>query len=218
MYAEFDLDKENRDALTDLMAKALNWRAYDKFNATDICYIPTGTDGSPSETWDTDGTASTAATRDIQLYDLKNVVDDLKKTGSNTGFPSMPYDGANFQQVAGVDACRAYRDDPEWEEAARFGDPDRLWADEIGRIYMTRTVEDNYILGANNGYKGEAVIFGKDAVMECIAQPEEIRLEIPQNLQMDKAIGFVYCGGFDTIWGADSANEGFATIVKIASS
>jgi hypothetical protein len=219
LYAEFDLDKENRDALTDLMAKGLNYRAYDKFWATDICYIPTG-GGTPAATWDVDGVPSTAADRNITLFDLKNVVDALKKGkfGSNASQPVLPYDGANYQQVASVDAARALRDDDDWEEAARFGDPERLWAAEIGRIYMTRTVEDNFILDTNNSYKGESVIFGKDAVMECVAQPEEIRLEIPQNLQMDKAIGFVYCGGFDTIWGADFANEGFATIVKITSS
>lgn len=48
------------------MAKTLNKEAMAEFQATYLRYIPTGTDAAPTGTFDTDGTTSTAATRDIQ--------------------------------------------------------------------------------------------------------------------------------------------------------
>ena len=47
VYSEFSLDKENREVLTDAMAKALNNRTKDEFWATNVAYTPTGTDGAP---------------------------------------------------------------------------------------------------------------------------------------------------------------------------
>jgi hypothetical protein len=221
LYSEIDLDQQNREALADFMAKALNRRAFNAFNSTNVCYIPTGTDTVPTATWDVDGTPSTSATRDNQLFDLKEVVDALKAGtyGANASAPVQPYDaGGNYQQIASVQAARALRDDDEWEEAARFGDPERLWAAEIGRIYMTRTVEDNAILGLNNNKKGEAVIFGKDPVIEIIALREEVRMEIPAELGTDLAIGFCYLGGFKLTWDYNSTTEPDNRVVKITSS
>tara|TARA_Y100001973_G_scaffold104635_1_gene175124 strand:+ start:337 stop:1317 length:981 start_codon:yes stop_codon:yes gene_type:complete len=220
VYSEFSLDKENREVLTDAMAKALNNRTKDEFWATNVAYTPTGTDGAPIGSWDVDGTVSNTATRDVQIFDLKNIVDALEEGdyGGNASAPAPYYDGANYQQIAAVSTLRAYKDDPEWEDAARFGSPDRLWSGEKGRIYSCRSVADNHILGKLGGtYKGESVIFGKDPVMECIAVPEEIRMEIPTDLARDKAIGCIYIGGFKLVWEYNATTEPDNRVVKIAS-
>lgn len=218
-YSEIDLDQQNKEALADFLAKALNYRTFRAFEDSNVCYIPTTSGGTPAATWDTDGTPSTAADRDIELFDLKNVVDALKagNYGGASSAPVAPYDGANYQQICSVSAARAYRDDPEFEEAARFGDPARIFAGEVGRIYGVRTVEDNHILGDNNGFKGQAMIFGKDPVIEIIALREEVRMEQPAELGTDMAIGAVYLGGFSIVWSYNAVTEPDNRIVRITS-
>ena len=221
-FAEFDIDKVNREVLVDYMAKALNYRAYDQFNASNVCYIPPG-GGTPAATWDTDGTPSTAADRNVTLFDVKNVVDALKKGvyGSAVSAPVEAYDGANYMAIGSVDYTRALRDDSDWENAARYGDPERLFAGEVGRIFGTRTVEDNHILGllgSAGTYKGEAFIFGKDPVIEIIAVPEEVRIDIPSDFGRDRAIAFYYLGGFSIVWSYNATTEPDNRIVRITSS
>ena len=55
------------------MAKTLNSAAMTQFKATYLQYTPTGTDANPTGTFDTDGTISTAATRDIQAFDVYEI-------------------------------------------------------------------------------------------------------------------------------------------------
>lgn len=219
-YSEIDLDQQNKEALADFLAKALNYRTFRAFEDSNVVYTATGDTTTPTATWATNGTPGAASTRDIELFDLKNIVDALKagNYGGASSAPVAPYDGANYQQICSVSAARAYRDDPEFEEAARFGDPARIFAGEVGRIYGVRTVEDNHILGDTPaGDKGEAMIFGKDPVIEIIALREEVRMEQPAELGTDMAIGAVYLGGLSIVWSYNATTEPDNRIVRLTS-
>ena len=215
-FSEFEVRDPISSTLTDDMVKALDWRAWDQFDSTDVAYTPTGpSPDTPEATWDVDGTPSTAATRDWQLWDFKNVIDALKKGvyGANSSQPVQPWDGVNYICIGGVDALRALKDDPDWEKAQYYGDPEKLFSGETGRIYTGRCIEDNHLASTINGYKGEAVIFGADAVMECVATPEEIREGIPGDFGRDMALAWYYLGGFKCVW--DYSTDSDNKIVKI---
>ena len=220
-FSEFDVDKINREVLVDFMAKALNKRAQLQFEASKICYNPDGT-GTPQAQWGTAGSPGGAADRDIQLFDVKNIVDARKKGiyGTAVSAPVEPYDGANYMAIGSIEYTRALKDDTDWENAARYGDPDRLFSGEVGRIYGTRTVEDNHILGTigAGAHKGGAYVFGKDPVMEIIAVPEEIRVDLPADFNRDNAVAFVYIGGFKIIWEYNATTEPDNRIVRVTGS
>jgi hypothetical protein len=204
-YSEFAIRPPIEASLADRAMKALNYRAELAFEDTNVMYIPTGTVDSPSPTWDVDGTVSTAATRDIQVYDLKNVVDGLMDGlygSGNTSAPVEFWDGMNYMGGFSVKASRAIKDDPEWEKAQLYGDPQKLFNYEQGRIASVRCFVDNHILGAlgTTSYNGECIIFGKDPVVECVALAEEVRVGIPANFGLDMAVAYVYMGGFAHVW------------------
>jgi hypothetical protein len=164
-----------------------------------VIYTPTGATDSPAATWGTSGTAGGTASRDWQVWDLRNIVDALQYGvyGSSASAPVEPWDGVNYICIGSVPAMRALKDDPDWEKAQYYGDPEKLFSGETGRIYGTRCVANNNDNLGNSGkigttaYKGEAVIFGNDPVMEIVATMEEIREAIPGDFGRDMALALV---------------------------
>ena len=147
------------------------------FQGCKIKYTPTGTSAAPTGTFDTDGTISTAATRDCALFDIGEIVDYAKST------LFMPtYDDENYICVANTGFLRAIQNDPAWQEVANYAAPERRLAGEIGKVEKTRFLEETNVLKNTLGttaYKGEAIFFGGDAVAEGLVIPEEIRAKIP---------------------------------------
>jgi hypothetical protein len=75
-----------------------------------------------------------------------------------------------------------YGDNSTGEDAAKYGDPERLFSGEIGRFHGVRFVKNVHGLNSTLGtsaFKGEAVFFGEDAVAKATAIPLEIREKIP---------------------------------------
>jgi len=66
-------------------------------------------------------------------------------------------------------------------------------------------------------YKGEAVIFGNDPVMEVVATMEEIREAIPGDFGRDMALAWYYLGGFAHIWSYNSSTEPDNRVVALGS-
>jgi len=128
------------------------------------------------------------------------------------------YEGENYVCIASVNAVRGLKDDSKWEDAAKYGDPERLFSGEVGRYYGVRFIEENNalsnILGSGAQY-GEAVFFGADAVMEGIAIPEEVRAKTPTDYGRSKGLAWYFLGGFKKIW--DYTDDGEYHIVHITS-
>ena len=198
------------NALVNDMAKQMDYRcAIEGVEGSDVVYTPTGTDAVPTATWSVTGTASTPATRRIQVYDIKEWRDafDWGVYGSNTYAPAPRYDGANFVMVGSVGALRSIEDDPEWQNAQYYGDPEKLFSGEKGRIAGVRMVTDNHLAGrvnlnsaSHSLYTDECTIFADDAMIEgsCIA--EEVRDGIPSDFQRDMASAWYTLCGFQNVW------------------
>jgi hypothetical protein len=73
-----------------------------------------------------------------------------------------------------------------------------------------RFVEETNFLGnadGSNGLYGEAVFFGKDAVREGIAIPEEIRIAIPTDFGRDQGAAWYALLGFQQVWDFSADSE-----------
>lgn len=204
-------------SLSDDMAKQLDYRAYaEGFNLADVVYTPTGSDTVPTETWAVAGTAGATASRKFQVRDLKNIADAFAwgLYGTNSSAPAPPWDGTNFVAVGSVGGMRSIKDDPEWERAQYYGDPEKLFSAEAGKIYGVRLIADNHISGRLSGaYSDEFEFFGADAVMEIICTAEEIRDGIPGDHGRDRSTAWYYLGGFACIW--DYSTDGDNRIVRV---
>lgn len=210
--ADVEIEQVILQPLRNDMAKTLNNAAMDEFQATYLQYTPTGTDAVPTGTFDTDGTISTAATRNIQAFDVYEIVEDMKGTRF-----VPPWDGANYIAIAHTSFLRSLREDADWQDAAKFGDPDRLFSGEIGRFHGVRFVEDSHALASTlgtSGKKGEAVFFGEDAVMKAVAIAPEMREKIPADFGRDKALAWYALLNYKIVW-ALTAAAGEVRILRV---
>ena len=137
---KFDLKNQLHRLIINDMAKVFNTEAANTstgFRATKVKYIPTGDSANPTGTWDVDGTVSTAATRNFSVWDVIEIIEAMKSgyySSSNAATPVPPYDDdGNYIGMVSVGAASAIRRDPDFINASLYGDPERLFAGEIGR-------------------------------------------------------------------------------------
>lgn len=197
--------------LRDDMMKAINTAVASAFTGCKIKFAPTGDSTTPGGTFDTDGTQSTAATRNIQCYDIKEIVDYM----TDTLFVPY-YDGENYICVGQKSAFRQIYDDAEFEKVQHYAEPQARLRGEVGRYYGVRFVLDTHAISSTLGsYKGRCVIFGREPVVEAIAIREEIRYKIPGDFGRDKGIAWYGMFGFAEVWPTATAGE--AKIIEIRS-
>jgi len=208
--AEFDVENIWLRTLRDDAAKTLDKQVGDEFRTCKVKYTPTA---AATGVFDEDGTVSTAALRNIDTSDVKNIVDEMKSK-----YLVPMYDGENYMAVISVKFGRRVKDDADWEDAAKYGDPERLFSGEIGRYYGVRFVEETNVLANALGtttFQGEAVFFGADAIIEGVVVPLEIRAKIPTDYGRDKGLAWYFMGGWELSF--DTANAGEAKIIHVTS-
>jgi N4-gp56 family major capsid protein len=202
--SKFDLKNLTQRRIVNDMAKVLNRAASAQFLSTKIKYTPTATAGSA--TWASNGTVATAAGRSPGVDDILNIVEALKSGvyGSSVASPVPPYDDdGNYICICSPGFATSLRKDDDFINASLYGDPERLFAGEIGRFHGVRFIEDNHILSNTLGttaYKGEAVFFGSETVKRIVALPAEIREDIPTELGLRRRQGWLSMEGYKIIW------------------
>lgn len=211
--SEFSVDNIWTKALRDDMMEVLDIDTAAEFQAAKVKYTPTGSAVAPGGTFDTDGTVSTAATRDIMGYDVREVVLYL---GSTLKAPR--FDGQHYMCISPMEFTNALLTDEAIRQDFRYGDPNRLFIGEVGTWHKTRFVEENNVLDGTIGstsYRAEAVFFGEDPVVEGIAVPGEIRAKTPEDYGRSKGVAWYGLLGFKIVW--DTANARQARIVHVTS-
>lgn len=210
--AEFNVDDATTKVLRNDEASSLDTAVATQFAATLAKYVCSGTaTGVLSTNGTASGTAG-SATGHGNLNDLhvKDIVDQLKK------WDVQPYDNnGNYICVGSVNALRGIRDDTNFINAARYGDPERLFTGEIGKYYGCRFIEEtNYLSNVLGGSYGEAAFFGDDAVLEAVTIPEEIRYDIPKDFGRSKAVAWYALLGFQIVWCGTGTGEGGVDTTK----
>jgi len=135
-----------------------------------------------------------------------------------------PFDGENYIAVGSVRALRSLRKDTDWKDAAKFGDPERLFSGEVGRFDGIRFIESNNDAALDNGLQnggndvgGEMLIFGADPIVSGTAIAPEIRAKVPSDYGRSKGVAWYALMGHQVPWRAN-LDSGAARCVWITAS
>jgi N4-gp56 family major capsid protein len=205
-------------ALKDQMNQAMDVACANEFTGTDakICFIPTSLTGG---TWDTDGTASTAATVNVTKNHISTIRDYMMK---DLHIPF--YSGDTYTGLLSTKAMRGLRDDrvlEAWNMYLQKGD--FLYRGEVGMFENVRFVEVTNESALSNSVGtgsvlGEGIIFGEDAVARIEVEYPHLRAEM--NFQGDfgrrKAVAWYGTVAFGVKF--PTATDREARIVRICSS
>lgn len=212
--AHFDIENAIQKKLRDQLALRLDRVAAAAFKVGQVKAIP---DGTASLTFDTDGTASTQATANLNVYHVEEIRDYMFST-----LTIPPYMDSEYVCLASTLACRGVKRDPNWEKWKTYTDPEAKFMGEIGKIEGVRFVEINNTnalsqsLGASS-VLGEAVFFGDDPVAMANVMDPELRAKESDDYGRSKGVAWYGIYGFDQIW-KDSANQGEARVIHLTSS
>lgn len=213
--SEFDVSDLTQNALKNDMAKTLDSAVITELITAYYCAIPTGTAGAPEITWDTDGTPSTAATRHAQGSDIIDMVERAKGT-----LFMPPYDGEFYVMLSSVGFMTQMRKDADVTDAAKYGEPDRLFSGEVGSYMGVRFIETSNstlpnTLGSGN-YKGSSVLIGEDPIVEGVSVGEEFRQKIAWDIGRNPGLAWYAIMGWSLTW--DSATAGEVRVIRFTSS
>ncbi len=209
--ATLDVGSVTYELLLNDYQRTLESAAAIQFLSADIIYTPLGTKVSPTHTVVTNGTVVANATRNILAFDIRNIIDYMRST-----YKMPTYTGNEYLCVASTTFLRGLREDPDFVDALLYGRPESLFTGEIGMYYGCRFLEENNLLSNSySGGLGEAVFIAADAVKEIEIQPVEIQSKIAQDYGRDKAIRWVWKGGFKSMW--SYATDTQARLIKVAS-
>lgn len=211
--SHLDLRNAIQMKLKDQMKLSMDISASNAFSAGQVKAIPTGV---AALTMDTDGTASTAATVNLNVYHVEQIRDYMFST-----LNVEPYIGDDYMAVVSTKAKRGLISDPAWEEWKKYTDPEAKFNGEIGRIENIRFVESNHASALSGSLGtgsvlGEAFFFGADPVVMVVAQDPELRAKIAEDYGRSNGVAWYGVYGFDQIW-KDSANAGEARVVHVTS-
>ena len=164
----------------------------------------------------TDGTATITSTASPSDKNVRDVVDYLMQH-------KVPkYGGGDYYM--GMLSVKAMRGVYDYLQAvAQYAEPEFRFKNEAGQYYSARHVAENNVLSNTLGGStyGEGVYFGDEAVIECVALPEELRYE-STDVGRSKTLAWLAILEFKKMWdlGTDDLNStgnGIERIVHITS-
>lgn len=211
--SKFNIENIVQMKLKDQMKLVMDSAAASAFKIAKVCAIP---DGVASLTFDTDGTPSTQAVANLNVYHVEQIRDYMFST-----LNVPPWEGDDYIGLVSTKGKRGIVSDPAWEDWHKYTDPSAKYNSEIGRLENIRFIEVNNTSALSgskglNSVLGEAVIFGADAVAMAVVQDPELRAMIPGDFGRQKAVAWYGILNFGLIW--DTANAGEARVVRVTSS
>lgn len=210
--SEFNVENAIQRALMDQMKLVMDNAACDSYQTCKVKAIP---NGIASLVFDTDGTASTTGTVNLNVYHVEQIRDYLFTT-----LHCPPYDGDDYIGLISTKGKRGIMSDPAWEPWHKYTDPAAKYNSELGRLENIRFIEVNNTdalsgsLGSG-GVLGEALVFGADAVVVAMAEDPELRAKIPDDYGRGKGVAWYGILEFGLVW--DTANAGEARVVHVTS-
>jgi len=215
--SKFSPEEPAQEQLMDQMNEAMDNAAATEFKGADakIAFIPTSLTGG---TWDTDGTASTAATRNVNKAHMGAIRDYMANDIHCPFFETDHYIG-----LFTTKALRGLKDDKSieaWNMYLRRGE--LIYKSEIGRCESTRLIEVNNENALSNGVGsssvlGEGVVFGREAVARIEIEAPHLRAQPNYKGDFGRRHAVAWYGtiAFGVIF--PTATDREARIVKIVS-
>ncbi len=211
--SKYDIANPIQRKLRQQLTLVLDTLASTAFQGCQVKYIPTS---ALAGTFDTDGTASTAATSNMNMYHVETIADYLYDT-----LQCAPYEGDDYVGIFRTLGLRGIKRDENWEDWHRYTDPQAKYNGEVGRIEQVRFVQTNHSNAlqevGTSSVLGEGVIFGDDPVVMAEILSPELRLgRQDEDFGRMKAVAWYANLGFDEVW--NTSNEGQARIIHVTSS
>lgn len=211
---KFNVNNIVQKELRKQMQLVMDRAAADAFTSSSV-KVKAIPDGVSSLTFDTDGTASTTATVNLNVYHIEQIRDYMFST---LHVPTV--EGDDYIGLVSTKAKRGLISDPAWEDWHKYTDPASKFNSEIGRLENIRFIEignTNALSGSlgSGGVLGEAVIFGEDAVVMAVAQDPELRAGMADDFGRKRSVAWYGILEFGVVW--DSASAGEARIVHVTS-
>jgi N4-gp56 family major capsid protein len=213
--SEFNIENTIQQKLREQMTLTLDTAASAAFKTAKVKAIP---DGVSSLVFDTDGTASTQALANLDVYHVEQIRDYMFGT-----LFVPPFEGDNYVALIATKAKRGLMSDPAWEEWKKYTDPAAKYNGEVGRLENIRFIEVNHsnALSGSKGLSsvlGEGIFLGQDAVAMAVSVDPELRVEMNKGQDFGRAKACAWYGvlEFGLIW--DTANAGEARVVHLTSS
>ena len=210
--SEFDIENPIQMRLKEQQKLVLDTACAAAFKTAKVCYIPTA---STAGTFDTDGTPSTSATANLNVFHVETIADYLWDT-----LRCPRWSGDDYVAICRTLALRGIKRDPQWESWKIYTTPEAKATGEVGKIEGCRFIQTNHnsALGkvGSSSVLGECIFFGQDAVALAEVQTPELRAAIPTDFGRSKAVAWYGVLEFGLIW--DTANAGEAKVVRVTSS
>jgi len=212
--SHIDLKNAVQRQLKNQMKLLLDIDAATAAKAGQIKAIPTGVSAL---TFDTDGTASSAATVNLNMYHVEEIRDYMFST-----LNIEPAVGDDYIGLIATKAKRGLMRDPAWEEWKKYTDPSAKFNSEVGRAENIRMIEVNHSSALSGSLGtgsvlGEGVFMGQDALVMAVAEDPELRAKNPEDYGRSQGVAWYGIYSFGQIW-SDSANAGEARLVHLTSS
>lgn len=212
--AHFDVTSAIQRKLRDQLSLSFDAAIFTAFKAGMVKAIPAGV---ASLTFDTDGTASSAAVANMNIYHMEQIRDYMFST-----LNIDPMSDGEYVMAAATKACRGIKTDPSWIDWKKYTTPEAKYNAEIGKIENIRVVECNNTasLSGTKGtgsVLGECVAFGADAIAMATVRDPELRAKESGDYGRSKGVAWYGIYGFGQIW-SDSATAGEARVVHVTSS
>lgn len=209
----FDLENAVQKNLMKQMKLSLDIAASTVAKAGQIKAIPTGVSAL---TFDTDGTASSAAVSNLNVYHVERIRDAMFAT-----YLIEPI-GDEYVCLASYKALRGLKDDPDWQDWHKYTDPAVKFKGEVGKIENIRFIEVNHTSALSDtkgtgSVLGECIFFGDDAFKMVVAQQPELRLKESDDYGRSKGVAWYGIFTFMQIW-SSSATAGQARTIHVTSS
>lgn len=214
ILSHFDIQDKIQRKLKQQLQLVMDSASAAAFKTAKVCFAPTSLTGG---TFDTDGTPS-AATENMTVAHVKVIRDYMADTLHVPGWRG----GEKYQCLASVKALRGLKNDPEFLAWRQFNDAQNSHVKGmVGTIENIDFVEVNHTNALSNskgagGVLGEALFFGDDAVAMAVVMDPELRMAIPGNFGLQRALAWVGLLEFGIVW--DTANDGEARIIRVTSS
>ena len=207
----FDLSSQIQKELRRQLALCLDTRAATAYRDAKVKYIPTGLS---SGTFDTDGTASTTALENMNVFHAEEIYDYLYDT-----LRAPPQDGDDYIGIFRQLGIRGMLRDPDWEQWHVYTNPEAKYNGEAGRLENIRFITSNHANAlrkqGSGSILGEGFVFGDDNVAIIEAMKPELLAGIPSDLGRKKLVGWYGILKFGLVW--DTANAGQARVVHVTS-
>lgn len=170
-------------------------------------------------TFTSSGTAGATAGVNMSDRNVRDICSYLEKMW-------VPkYADGNYRCICSVNSRQGLYD--YLQAVASYTKPEYIHNSEVGQYYSCRFVVDNYggslsdSIGTGSVY-GEAFFFGKEAVMEAVAQLEEVRRDTPTDLGRSKSVGWVGIMNWKKVWDlsnddVNATGKGIERILRVTS-